>query len=108
YFKTALKRLINDKDLNLELKSEEETRNYLTSFQGIGEKIADCIMAFSLEFKNVTALDVWGKRVLTEFYNIDPKLKYSEMRNWYQNYFGDNTALAGQYLFEYIRNNYKA
>jgi 3-methyladenine DNA glycosylase/8-oxoguanine DNA glycosylase len=64
-------------------------------------------MTFSLGFEEITPLDVWGKRVLTDYYRIDSRLKYKEMRSWYSNYFKENTAIAGQYLFEYIRNNYK-
>ncbi len=36
--------------------------------------------------------------------------KYSDKRDWFTNKFGENTAYAGQLLFEYIRkynpNNY--
>lgn len=101
YFKEALNRL--SEDGALKFRDEDAVRKYLISFIGIGDKVADCIMVFSLGFQNVTPLDVWGKKVLTDFYKVNPKLSYSEMRKWYQNYFGENTALAGQFLFEYIR-----
>jgi N-glycosylase/DNA lyase len=106
YFKEAVNKLLYlESDTLQELKlNEYNARNYLITYTGIGEKIADCIMTFSMEFSTITPLDVWGKRVLTDLYNIDPTLKYSQMREWYKNYFGEHTAIAGQYLFEYIRN----
>lgn len=83
--------------------TEDEARNILMQFDGIGEKIAECIMVFGLGFREITPLDVWGKRILTDLYGISPNLKYSEMRLWLKNYFGEYTAISGQYLFEYIR-----
>lgn len=110
YLKEAAEKLVNDKDFirNIEPKTTDEVKQYLLSFKGIGEKIADCILVFGLNRFDVTPLDIWGKRVLVQFYNLNPKLKYSEMSEWYSNYFGENTAIAGQFLFEYIRNLPKA
>lgn len=100
YFSKAVLRL-QDK---LIIPSDEiTTRELLTGFTGIGDKVADCIMTFSLDFRDLTPLDIWGKRVLTDLYGVDSKLSYSEMRNWYRNYFLSDTSLAGQFLFEYIR-----
>jgi N-glycosylase/DNA lyase len=100
YFVNAVDKL----KTNFALPEDEiETRTFLTSFIGIGDKVADCIMAFSLGFNNVTPLDVWGMRVLKDYYRVDSKLSYKSMREWYQDYFQENTSLAGQFLFEDIR-----
>lgn len=82
---------------------ENKARNALKSIKGVGDKISDCILAFSLGFDNVTPLDVWAKRVLTDFYKINPKQKYEEMRIWIDKYFEGYAAWAGQFLYEYIR-----
>lgn len=84
--------------------NESETREALLEINGVGDKIADCVLAFSLSFDNVTPLDVWAKRVLINFYKLSPKLKYEEMRLWTKNYFDGYAAWAGQFLYEYIRN----
>lgn len=84
--------------------SENKARNALKGIKGVGDKISDCILAFSLGFDNVTPLDVWSKRVLTNFYKINPKQKYEEMRIWIDKYFEGYAAWAGQFLYEYIRN----
>ncbi len=82
---------------------ETEARKLLKSFPGIGDKVADCVLTFALGFSTTTPLDIWAKRVLTNLYGLDPKMTYLEMREWLNNYFEGNSALAGQYLFEYIR-----
>ncbi len=84
---------------------EEEARTELKKIRGVGDKITDCVLVFALGFDNVTPLDVWGKRVLTKYYKLNPKMKYDEMRKWINTYFEGYGAWAGQFLFEYIRNN---
>lgn len=109
YFRDAVRFLSDNHNFGakLELLNADNAKSELLRINGIGEKIADCIMVFSLGFYNVTPLDVWAKRVLIDFYGVQPNLKYSQMKEWYSNYFQENTAWAGQFLFEYIRDVYK-
>ena len=87
--------------------TEEGARNKLLELNGVGDKIADCILTFSLGFYTVTPIDVWALRVLHELYKVDPKSNYKTLRKWYADYFNQHTAWAGQFLFEYLRENYK-
>lgn len=105
FLKNAAKHL-SEKDLSRKILKlpENKARECLTSIKGIGEKISDCVLVFSLSFDNITPLDVWGKRVLVNYYGLDPKMKYEEMRLWIKSYFGKHASWAGQFLFEYIRN----
>lgn len=82
---------------------EESTRKELLKLPGVGDKVADCIMVFSLKYDNLTPLDVWGKRVFTDLYGLDPKMKYSDVRKWLNDYFDGYAAWAGQFLFEWYR-----
>jgi N-glycosylase/DNA lyase len=86
---------------------EDTTRNELLKLKGVGEKVADCILCYSLGFDNVTPLDVWGHRVLTNYYKVDSTKSYKQMRDWYQSNFYNLAAWVGQYLFEEIRNSSK-
>ncbi|MCA9382571.1 hypothetical protein KC660_04160, partial [Candidatus Dojkabacteria bacterium] len=45
--------------------NEETVRAELTKLQGVGTKIADCTLTYSLGFDNVMPLDRWGIRILT-------------------------------------------
>lgn len=104
YLKQAAQKLLLDNSSTTQLyKNEIDTRKYLTSFVGVGDKIADCVMIFSLGYENFTPLDVWGKRIFTELYGLPKNMKYEEIREWGDNYFDGYAAWAGQFLFEYIR-----
>lgn len=86
------------------LMQNSKLRPQLMNFIGIGPKIVDCILVFSGYKTDVIPLDVWMKRIFYNLYGIDPKTSYDETRRWYQNYFGEYAAYAGQFLFEYYRN----
>lgn len=104
FLKGAAKYLL-ETNLGEKIKTmpEVKARESLTEIKGVGEKIADCVLVFSLGFDNVTPLDIWAKRVLTRFYKINPKTKYEIMRDWIDNYFSGYGGWAGQFLYEYIR-----
>ncbi len=91
--------------INETIKSmdEEQARGNLLQLEGVGPKVADCILTYSLGFSNVTPLDIWGQRFLIKLYNLSSRLNYEQMRKWYKNYFNGYAAYAGQFLFEYVR-----
>ena len=105
YLKGAAKHLI-EKDFPKKIgkMAETDARNSLLEINGVGEKIADCVLVFGLGFDNVTPLDVWEKRAFTKFYKLNPKMKYEEMQMWAGNYFEGYAGWAGQFLYEYVRN----
>lgn len=104
YLKSVAQALLkNNIDSKIHILSENDARIALTSLHGVGDKIADCVLIYSLGFDNVTPLDVWGKRILERFYNQNPKTKYGELRNWVDEYFEGFAGWAGQFLFEYVR-----
>ena len=110
YLKRASQQILENNTFELvqkyaEKKKEIEVREALLNLHGVGEKVADCIMSYSLNFDNVTALDVWGKRFCSRFYGFENP-KYAEIRSSLQLYFNGYTAWAGQFLFEYVRENW--
>ncbi|MCA9381070.1 hypothetical protein KC678_02300 [Candidatus Dojkabacteria bacterium] len=103
YLKDAAFRLTSERlDLT---QNSFKTRNKLKEFLGIGDKIADCILTFSVGHKDITPIDRWSERIITDLYNQELPKKYEDKRKWFKNKFNENTALAGQILFEYIRNS---
>lgn len=86
--------------------NEAEARKNLIQLNGVGDKIADCVLVFGLAHDDVTPLDVWARRVFVETYKLDYKMKYEDMRNWIKNYFNGYSAWAGQFLFEYERGKF--
>jgi N-glycosylase/DNA lyase len=108
YLKEASKLLVDSQPKEYILHAgEDEARKELIKITGTGEKIADCILAFGAKMGTVTPLDVWGKRFCVQYYNLPEKTDYKGMRSWLNEYFGQYTSWAGQFLFEYIRNTGK-
>jgi N-glycosylase/DNA lyase len=97
----------------------DESRKILTSVYGIGNKIADCILLFSLEKTEAFPIDVWMGRAIFKYYhrlinkrdatfmNANKKLsdnQYSILSEIMRNHFGKYGGYAQQYLFYHIRN----
>ncbi len=85
-------------------ESYDECLQFLTQIEGIGDKIANCILLFALDKPNAFPVDVWIDRVLREshFKNKKPKSKI-QMRCWSQEYFGAYAGFANHYLFHLRR-----
>lgn len=95
--------LLTGLHLKIEKMTRAEAREELLKVNGIGKKVADCILIYGLGHEDLFPLDVWGNRIAENYYNLDPKLSYDEKLNWINNYFEGLSAYAGQYLFESIR-----
>lgn len=82
--------------------STEDARSELMRFAGVGPKVSDCIMLFSMNKYDAFPIDVWVKRVMEYFYlKQDTSLKI--IQEYGQNKFGDYAGYAQQYLFYYAR-----
>ena len=92
-----------------ELKSENNTeklREKLLTLPGVGPKVADCIMLFSLKKYDVFPIDVWVRRVMNDLYihNIDEeKVSKKELQKLAKEKYLDLAGLAQQYLFYWKR-----
>ncbi|WP_163193137.1 DNA-3-methyladenine glycosylase family protein [Clostridium thermarum] len=78
--------------------------NALQLFNGIGPKVADCIMLFSMDKISAFPVDVWVKRAMMHFY-LAPDVSLKKIRDFGRNKFGDEAGFAQQYLFYYAREN---
>lgn len=108
YVKESAEMLLTmDLESKVAVLSEEELVNELLKLPGVGRKVVDCILLFGLGNDSVTPIDVWGYRILSEYYGHNIKTPYNTLRQWLKNYFEGYAGWAGQFLFEYIRNNYK-
>ena len=73
----------------------------LTSLPGVGDKVANCVLLFSLDKLEAFPVDVWIDRALRDWYPevVEKKLSRKAMRPWAQEYFGPYAGYANQYLF---------
>ena len=69
--------------------------------KGIGGKVADCILLFSLGRYSVFPTDVWIKRILRDVYGTDDNL----IPEFVSKKFGNLAGYAQQYLYYYYRSN---
>ena len=101
-------RIISTGSLNLmdlRKSSYQDALNSLVLLDGVGDKVANCIMLFSLDKPNAFPVDVWIQRALQEWYlgDQDKKISPKNMRIWAHSYFGDYAGYANQYLFQHRR-----
>lgn len=81
---------------------EDDCYKSLQNFMGVGPKVADCIMLFSMEKSSSFPVDVWVKRAMSYFYDV-PGDSLKQVRNFAQHKFGELSGFAQQYLFYYVR-----
>lgn len=116
-------RTIHHEELDLEALRKtdyEHARNELLSLHGVGQKVADCILLFSLDKLEAFPVDVWMKRIILKCYSshFEPLLiekirnkksltprEYGEISLFGRKYFGRYAGYAQEYLFHYERHN---
>lgn len=86
--------------------SWEEAFSYLLGLSGVGPKVANCIMLFSMGKYNSFPIDVWVRRVMNKLYFINEK-DVAAMEEYAKRNFGQYGGIAQQYLFYYIRETSK-
>ncbi len=80
----------------------ENARKELMTFSGVGPKVSDCIMLFSMDKEDAFPIDIWVKRVMQYFY-LDEDTKLKDIQIYAQDKFGKYAGFAQQYLFYYAR-----
>lgn len=80
----------------------EAARKALMAVNGVGPKVADCILLFSMQKYGSYPVDVWVKRVTEYFYFADGASP-RDIRQFARESFGDLAGFAQQYLFYYAR-----
>jgi len=84
--------------------SYEEAREALTRFVGVGDKVADCVLLFSLGFLEAVPLDTWIRTTIEEYYPDCDRGNYTETSRAIRAAFGGEYAGYTQtYVFHYLR-----
>lgn len=84
------------------LMDTKEARKALIGLEGVGPKVSDCILLFSMEKMDTFPVDVWVKRVIEHFY-LHEKSSPERISAFAEAYFGELKGFAQQYLFHYAR-----
>ena len=83
----------------------KDARNRLTALSGVGKKIADCVLLYSLDFLEAFPMDTWIKKGLQKVYLNGNRAGEKAMEEFVSNHFGPYAGYAQLYLFHYWRND---
>ena len=86
-------------EAELENANTDFARAKLLSLYGVGDKVCDCVLLFSLGKYDLFPADVWIKRVMAEEFDTQDAKKAGE------NQFGRYSGFAQQYLFYWRKYN---
>lgn len=82
----------------------EQARETLTGYVGVGEKVADCVLLFSLGYLQAVPLDTWMQSVIESVYPDCDKGSYADTSRAFRARLGGQYAgYAQTYLFHYLR-----
>ena len=105
---------INKKEIKLEALKErnyEDVKKTICSIPGVGNKVADCIMLFSLNKLEAFPLDRWMIKILKKYYGdkfqittktLTPN-QYEKLHEKIVEYFGPYAGYGQQFLFKMER-----
>tara|TARA_B100000959_G_scaffold47278_1_gene48327 strand:- start:2412 stop:3251 length:840 start_codon:yes stop_codon:yes gene_type:complete len=117
FIKEAAKMMVSKKiDFEyLKKCNYQEAKESICQIPGVGNKVADCIMLFSLDKLEAVPLDRWIIRILEKYYlkkfEIATKTvtekQYNILHEKIVNHFGPYAGYAQQFLFKMERENYQ-
>ena len=83
--------------------STADVRKTLMTIKGVGPKVADCVMLFSMGRSDAFPTDVWVKRVMSYFYFNNAETPLKTIQALAEEKFASYAGFAQQYLFNYAR-----
>ena len=86
----------------LKSMTSEEAEKDLLKLSGVGKKVAQCIMLFSLGIEEVVPADTWIKKIVALLYADEIK-KDQSIGEFFLSKFGKNSGYAQQVLFHWAR-----
>ena len=88
----------------IKAEKDDTCHEELQKLNGIGPKVSDCIMLFSMQKYSAFPVDVWVKRAMQFFY-LAPDVSLPRIREFARDKFKNLAGFAQQYLFYYAREN---
>ena len=117
FIKEASQIFVSEKIVVDELKRNSyfDAKKKIRVIPGIGNKVADCVLLFSLDKLESFPLDRWMIRILEKYYSkkfqIDTKTitekQYDILHEKIVDYFGPYAGYAQQFLFKMERENHQ-
>jgi N-glycosylase/DNA lyase len=98
----AVSRAVADRTVELSRLATlpyEEAREALLALLGVGEKVADCVLLFSLGHEEAFPVDVWVQRGVEGAYFRGRRTTPRALGQWARDRFGPLAGYANQHLF---------
>lgn len=104
YIKNTVKEIMEDNNIlnNLPNMTTQKAREMLLGFMGVGPKVSDCILLFSLKKSEVFPIDVWVKRVMEKLY-FKQNVTMKQISKYAEENFGKDAGIIQQHLFYNVR-----
>ena len=83
--------------------SYTEAKEKLKTIKGVGDKVANCVLLFSLGYRNAFPVDVWIKRIMEQLYFENADTSKEKIMELADKKFMEYGGYAQQYLFYYAR-----
>ncbi len=81
-----------------------DAKRELMALPGVGDKIADCVLLYSLDFSEAFPVDTWIRKAMHMGYQGGNTLSDRKIRDFAQEYFGKYAGYAQLYLYHFVRN----
>ena len=96
-----------DRDQLLLLKDlpYKTAKENLMRLPGVGKKVADCVLLYSLDFLEAFPMDTWIKKGLQKIYFNGRNTGEKAMEDFVSNHFGPYAGYAQLYLYHFWRNH---
>jgi len=89
--------------LSLRSLSYREARKRLMGLSGVGKKVADCTLLYSLDFFEAFPMDTWIRKGLRKSYFNGKKAGEKALEEFVSNHFGPYAGYAQLYLYHFWR-----
>ena len=100
YVLEAAKKIANGYDLE-KLRGMEygKAKEELMQFNGVGEKVADCVLLFSLGFTEAFPIDTWIRKIMLKLFFKNKMVSDKKIREFAREEFGKSAGFVQQCLY---------
>ncbi len=104
YVKDTAEKVAKNPEVLKELigKKRRDCLQGVTGFSGVGPKVGNCVVFFSMGKLDAFPVDVWVKRMMEVLY-FQGEMPAKEIEDFAMEKFGKDAGYAQQYLFYYAR-----
>jgi N-glycosylase/DNA lyase len=81
----------------------EEAKQALIALDGVGDKIADCVLLFAFSKFEAFPVDVWIKKAIETIYFDSRKVSTREIRQFARDHYGAYAGYIQEYIYYYAR-----